>query len=92
MMDEQGKAANKPLPETPLPGKPPRLQGSGAPTWKIWANPIFRRYCRSRLRLQGLSLWLLISLLISGFLFFIFRQGVLHWGGGATWWMRSAPR
>ncbi|MDP6209424.1 MAG: hypothetical protein QGG01_14015, partial [Roseibacillus sp.] len=51
------------------------------PTWKIWANPIFRRYCRSRLRLRGLSLWILISLLISGFLFFIIRQGMLRWEG-----------
>ena len=81
MMDEQGKAASKPLPGIPLPGKPPRLRRPGVPTWKIWANPIFRRYCRSRLRLRGLSLWMLISLLISGFLFFIIRQGMLRWDG-----------
>ena len=44
--------------------------------WKIWANPIFRRYCRSRLRPQGLGIALLISVLIAGFLFFIFRAGM----------------
>ena len=32
------------------------------PVWKIWANPILRRYCRSRLRIRGLSVWLLTTL------------------------------
>ncbi|MES2437739.1 MAG: hypothetical protein V4584_01645 [Verrucomicrobiota bacterium] len=41
--------------------------------WKIWENPIFRRYCRSRLRPQGLGIALLISVLIAGFLFFMAR-------------------
>ena len=36
--------------------------------WKIWANPIFRRYCRSRLRPQGLGLALLITVLVTGFI------------------------
>ena len=48
------------------------------PVWKIWANPILRRYCRSRLRLQGLSVWLLITLLIAGFIFFLAREAGLH--------------
>jgi hypothetical protein len=34
-----------------------------------WANPIFRRYCRSRLRPSGLGITLLISLLLAGFIF-----------------------
>ncbi|MEO5913925.1 MAG: hypothetical protein ABIS50_06805 [Luteolibacter sp.] len=42
---------------------------------KFWANPIFRRYCRSRLRPQGLAVALLISVLIAGFLFFMLRAG-----------------
>ena len=41
------------------------------PGWKIWANPIFRRYCRSRLRPHGLGVALLISVLIAGFIFFM---------------------
>lgn len=36
--------------------------------WKLWNNPIFLRYCRSRLRPQGLVISLLISILISGFI------------------------
>jgi hypothetical protein len=43
------------------------------PTWKLWHNPIFRRYCRSRLRPRGLGVALLLSVLVSGFLFFIAR-------------------
>ncbi len=44
--------------------------------WQLWRNPIFRRYCRSRLRVTGLSAWLLIVLLIAGFLFFAIRTAV----------------
>lgn len=36
--------------------------------WKVWENPIFRRYCRSRLRPQGLGVSLLIIVLICGFI------------------------
>ena len=36
--------------------------------WKPWANPIFRRYCQSRLRLHGLGVALLITVLIAGFI------------------------
>ena len=41
--------------------------------WKIWGNPIFRRYCQSRLRPRGLGVALLISVLIAGFLYFLSR-------------------
>lgn len=41
------------------------------PFWKIWANPIFRRYCRSRLRPRTLFFSLLLTILIAGFIFFI---------------------
>jgi len=37
--------------------------------WKIWSNPIFRRYCRSRLRLRGLGISLLIVVMVAGFIF-----------------------
>jgi hypothetical protein len=36
--------------------------------WKLWENPIFRRYCQSRLRLHGVGLALLITILIAGFI------------------------
>ena len=42
-------------------------------SWKIWENPIFRRYCQSRLRVRGLGVALLVSVLIAGFLYFLFR-------------------
>ncbi len=38
------------------------------PAWKIWSNPVFRRYCRSRLRPQGLGISLLVTVLIAGFI------------------------
>jgi len=41
-----------------------------APLWKIWANPIFRRYSRSRLRLGALLPWLLLVVIIAAFAFF----------------------
>lgn len=37
------------------------------PAWKIWDNPIFRRYCRSRLRLHGAGVSVLLAVLVSGF-------------------------
>jgi len=40
-------------------------------SWRIWTNPIFRRYCRSRLRARSLSMWLLITLIITSFLYFM---------------------
>ncbi len=48
------------------------------PSWKIWANPIFRRYCRSRLRPRGLGVALLITVLIAGFIFFLSRAIGTH--------------
>ena len=45
----------------------------GSQGWMIWQNPIFRRYCRSRLRPKGVGIALLITILIAGFLFFISR-------------------
>ncbi len=51
------------------------------PAWKIWANPIFRRYCRSRLRARGLGVWMLLTLLISGFIFFFARWVSLYEAG-----------
>jgi hypothetical protein len=38
------------------------------PAWKIWSNPVFRRYCRSRLRPQGLGVSVLVTVLIAGFI------------------------
>ena len=35
--------------------------------WMIWANPIFRRYCQSRLRLHGAGISVLLAVLIAGF-------------------------
>ena len=43
------------------------------PVWMIWANPIMRRYARSRLRPAGLGIWALMVLLIAGFMFFAIR-------------------
>ncbi|NNC87921.1 MAG: hypothetical protein HKN82_05610 [Akkermansiaceae bacterium] len=51
------------------------------PVWKVWANPIIRRYARSRLRVRGLSVGILLTLLVAGFLFFSIREGTLHRGG-----------
>ena len=36
--------------------------------WKIWQNPIFLRYCQSRLRVPAVGLALLITVIISGFI------------------------
>lgn len=40
----------------------------GHPAWKVWSNPIFRRYCRSRLRLRHLALGCCITFLLSAFI------------------------
>ena len=37
-------------------------------SWNLWGNPIFRRYCQSRLRLRTLSVALLLMVLIAGFM------------------------
>jgi hypothetical protein len=36
--------------------------------WNLWRNPIFRRYCQSRLRPRALAIWLLLTVLVSGFI------------------------
>jgi len=36
--------------------------------WAIWSNPIFRRYCQSRLRLRGMGISLLLTVLVAGFI------------------------
>ncbi len=54
---------------------------SPLPAWAIWANPIIRRYRRSRLRPQHLAVWLTLTLLVAGFLFFILRTVSLYRGG-----------
>ncbi|MDE0594076.1 MAG: hypothetical protein OSB65_02415 [Roseibacillus sp.] len=51
----------------------PSLNRGHPPVWKIWANPIVRRYARSRLRARGLGVSLLITLMLAGFLFFLSR-------------------
>src|SRR5436190_82809 len=38
------------------------------PSWGLWKNPIFRRYCQSRLRITGLGVFLLVTVLIAGFM------------------------
>ena len=43
----------------------PRVRHSA---WTFWSNPIFRRYCQSRLRFHGLGVALLITVLIAGFI------------------------
>ena len=47
-------------------------------TWEVWKNPIFRRYCRARLRPHGLGLAVLITVLIAGFI-----VGMSRTGGGS---------
>ncbi len=39
--------------------------------WQIWNNPIFRRYCRSRLRARGLGISLVLTLVITGFTYLV---------------------
>ena len=50
------------------------------PFWMIWANPIVRRYARSRLRPVTLGVWLLMAVLIAGFMFFGIRAGAARSG------------
>ncbi len=45
---------------------PPAIRHSA---WNIWLNPIFRRYCQSRLRIRDLGITLLLTILVAGFLF-----------------------
>jgi hypothetical protein len=43
--------------------------------WNIWGNPIFRRYCQSRLRARGLGVSLLVAVLFAGFIVAIVYSG-----------------
>ncbi len=52
----------------------PHFPATRHSAWNIWRNPIFQRYCQSRLRLRGLCIALLIAVLIAGFLFFMTRS------------------
>ncbi|MEJ6719580.1 MAG: hypothetical protein QNK82_13890 [Akkermansiaceae bacterium] len=45
------------------------------PAWMLWANPILKRYARSRLRPTGLGVALLMTILVAGFFFFLMREG-----------------
>ena len=45
------------------------------PAWMIWANPIVRRYARSRLRPGSFGVMLLLAVLVAGFFFFVTREG-----------------
>ncbi len=44
-------------------------------------NPIIRRYCRARLRPQALGVAITVTLLFTGFIFFIVRTASMHRGG-----------
>lgn len=48
------------------------------PVWMIWANPIVRRYARSRLRPVTLGVWVLLTVLVAGFIFFAARAAGTH--------------
>lgn len=37
--------------------------------WELWKNPIFLRYCRSRLRPTAISVSCLITVMVAGFIF-----------------------
>ncbi len=57
------------------------------PAWMIWANPILKRYARSRLRPASFGVALLMTILVAGFFFFLARestarsiQNPLTWG------------
>lgn len=50
------------------PQDDPRTNPAGHPAWKVWSNPIFRRYRRSRLRGRDLALGCCITFLISAFI------------------------
>lgn len=56
-------------------------RGKVVPFWQIWANPIVRRYARSRLRPVGAFSSLLVFLMIAGFIFFLARQASMSRGG-----------
>lgn len=52
------------------------------PLWKLWENPIFRRYCTSRLRAKGVMIGGFLVLLLAGFVFALAREAVLGRSSG----------
>lgn len=52
------------------------------PAWKIWKNPIVRRYARSRLRPTSIIVWMLVYFMLAGFFYFLFRQSTMGRSGG----------
>ena len=55
-----------------------RTRQAAVPAWKIWANPIVRRYARSRLRIGGFGVLLMVMVMIAGFIFFSGRAVGTH--------------
>ncbi|MGA0846590.1 MAG: hypothetical protein ACO3RV_08630, partial [Luteolibacter sp.] len=53
------------------------------PAWRIWSNPIFCRYARSRLRLPATCLALLVTLVLAGFIHALSHQAALRSGMNA---------
>lgn len=52
-----------------MTGPPSKL--NPPPAWRLWDNPVFLRYCRSRLRMKGLLPGLLLTVIFSAFAFLI---------------------
>jgi hypothetical protein len=52
--------------------------------WELWKNPIFLRYCRSRLRPAGLLISCAITFLLAGFIFQMSRSLSGHTDGFST--------
>jgi len=69
----------------------PSVSAHPLPAWKIWANPIFRRYARSRLRPRALTIWILLTLIFAAFLFFLLRTITIHRVGLALADAERAP-
>ena len=44
--------------------------------WRLWENPVFRRYCRSRLRARGLMPALIVTLILACFAYIITPMGM----------------
>ncbi|MGJ8639677.1 MAG: hypothetical protein ACSHYA_09815 [Opitutaceae bacterium] len=51
-----------------------------APVWQVWRNPIFIRYCRARLRPVSFAAWASVTLVLTGFIFFMSFLGSQKWG------------
>jgi hypothetical protein len=52
--------------------------------WKLWTNPIIRRYARARLRPHALGVALILTLMVAGFIFFSTRTFSMYRGGMAV--------